>query len=73
MIVPNFGTPQTMATQNDRIRVAIESTEDFEDRQNRIFLLFTIQIGRVGIRFRLVKIGDHRSATGISAANPVFY
>lgn len=57
-IVPNFGTPQTMATQNDRIRVAIESTEDFEDRKIGFFT-FHYPDGRVGIRFRLVKIGDH--------------
>lgn len=57
-IVPNFGTPQTMATQNDRIRVAIESTEDFEDRKIGFFT-FHYPDGRVGIRFRLVKIGDY--------------
>ena len=54
-IVPNFGTPQTMATQNDRIRVAIESTEDFEDRKIGFFT-FHYPDGRVGIRFRLVKL-----------------
>lgn len=47
-----------MATQNDRIRVAIESTEDFEDRKIGFFT-FHYPDGRVGIRFRLVKIGDH--------------
>lgn len=57
-IVPNFGTPQIMAAQANRIRVAIESTEDFEDRKIGFFT-FHYPDGRVGIRFRLVKIGDN--------------
>lgn len=51
--VPNFGT-----SENNRIKVAIESSEDIEERAIGFFT-YHYPDGREGIRFRLVTINEN--------------
>ena len=60
--VPNFGTDETTKQENNRIRVAIESTEDYEDREIG-FYTYHYPNGVEGVRFRLVRVGESGKLT----------
>lgn len=58
--VPNFGTEQMASAENERIRVAIESSEDVEERDIG-FLHIIIQMEEmeyVSVWYALVRMGS---------------
>lgn len=69
--VPNFGTEQMASAENERIRVAIESSEDVEERDIGFFT-YHYPDGRDGIRFRLVRIGEDGKLEVYPSANRFF-
>lgn len=69
--VPNFGTEQIASAENERIRVAIESSEDVEERDIGFFT-YHYPDGRDGIRFRLVRIGEDGKLEVYPSANRFF-
>ena len=69
--VPNFGTEQVASSENERIRVAIESSEDVEERDIGFFT-YHYPDGRDGIRFRLVRIGEDGKLEVYPSANRFF-
>ena len=66
-----FGTEQIASAENERIRVAIESSEDVEERDIGFFT-YHYPDGRDGIRFRLVRIGEDGKLEVYPSANRFF-
>ena len=69
--VPNFGTEETISSDNSRIRVAIESSEDVEEREIGFFT-YHYPDGREGVRFRLVRIDEDGKLIVYPEANRFF-
>jgi len=69
--VPNFGTKEATQDESSRIRVAIESSEDFEEREIGFFT-YHYPDGKKGIRFRLVRMDENGTLQAYPKANRFF-
>ena len=69
--VPNFGTEETISSDNSHIRVAIESSEDVEEREIGFFT-YHYPDGREGVRFRLVRLNKDGKLIVYPEANRFF-